>query len=288
MNWRKIIFGIIIIICIVAINLGVYWSVTEEASKQPEESTVKVDTEKVVNEFKNIFDNTIDYQNYSVSNVTKTDSEKELIYTKTLNNNSVDGKYEFNVSIPAINISKKNIDIINEEIQNIFYSKVNSIMTGQTEISTENTLQTEEIKKINTVIYDVKYKAYVNSNILSLVIKANLKEGVSNQRTFIKTYNINLTTYEQINITELAEIKGLNAQTINAEIRDVIKSANAEAENLQALGFPVYMRDENSEIYDVEKTKTLDCFLGKNQMMYIIYPNGNKDNTNEMDIVLFQ
>ena len=288
MNWRRIIFGIIIIICIVAINLGVYWSVTEETSKQPQEPVVKVDTEKVVNEFKNIFDNTIDYQNYSVSNVTKTDSDKELIYTKTSNNNSVDGKYEFNVSVPAINISKKNIDIINEEIQSIFYSKVNSIMSGQTEISTENTLQTEEIKKINTVIYDVKYKAYVNSNILSLIIKANLKEGVSNQRTFIKTYNINLTTYEQINITQLAEIKGLNNQTINAEIKQVVKNANKEAENLQTLGFSVYIRDENSEIYDIEKTKNLDCFLGKNQMMYIIYPYGNKDNTNEMDIVLFQ
>ena len=288
MNWRRIIFGIIIIICIVSINYGVYWTVNEEANKIPETPVAQVDLEKIASEFKNIFDNTIDYQEYSVNNVAKEDSEKELVYTKTKNNQKLDGKYEFNVNIPYINIAKNSIDTINEEIENIFYSRVNSILSEQ--ITIGNTLEEQQMgsKNLNTVVYEVKYKAYINSNILSLVIKANLKEGTNQQRIFSKTYNFNLTTYEQINIGQLRDIKGLNSQIINKQIQEVVNTANAEAESLKALGYDVYIRDKNSDIYNIEKTTNLDCFLGKNEMMYIIYPYGNRENTTEMDIIVFE
>ena len=48
-----------------------------------------------------------------------------------------------------------------------------------------------------------------------------------------------------------------------------------------------FVRDEESDMYDIEKTTNVDCFLGKNQIMYIIYPYGNRENTTEMDIIVF-
>jgi len=284
MKWRRIIFGIIIIICIIAVNYGVYWTVNEEGKKQPETPEVKIDIEKIVKDFKNIFNNTLDNQEHVINNVVKLDTSKELVFTDINTKQKIDGKYEIDINIPKINIAKNSIELVNEEIYNIFYSKVNSIMSQHTTIGNELL----DNKATNTVVYEVSYKAYLNSNILSLVIKANLKEGANEQRTFLKKYNFNLTTYEQINIKQLRDIKGLNNQIINAEIQEVVRSANVEASTLETLGYSVYIRDEKSDIYNIEKTTDLDCFLGKEQILYIIYPYGNKENTTEMDIIVFE
>ena len=39
------------------------------------------------------------------------------------------------------------------------------------------------------IIYNVKYKAYEQNNILSLIILSELKEGESSERIIIQTYN---------------------------------------------------------------------------------------------------
>jgi len=286
MKWRSIIFGVIIIICIVSINYGIYWMVTEEEPKKTTTSEAVIDTETILNQFSSIFDNSIDYQGYTVDGKLKKDNTRELVYTSKQVKEKIDGKYEINVNIPFVNISKSIVDDINEQIEQVFYSKVASLTSDSN--NTLNQLDVQN-KKINTTIYNVQYKAYVNSNILSLVIKATLKEGVNEQRIMVKTYNYNLTTHEEIKLDQLKEIKGIDEQLITQEIQRTIKQANQQAQNLENLGYSVLYREPTDDIYNIKlSNESINCFLGKNGMLYIVYPYGNRENTSEMDIILFQ
>lgn len=135
MKWRSIIFGIIIIICIASINIAIYWMVTQENEQANQNVETTIDTETIINQFGSIFDNTVNYQNYMVSSISKKDSAQELVYTKTQVKERVDGKYEMNVNIPAINISTSVADNINEQIEQTFYSKVASISSNVQDIT---------------------------------------------------------------------------------------------------------------------------------------------------------
>ena len=84
--------------------------------------------------------------------------------------------YEFNVNIPYLNINHDSAKQINEEINSLFYNKVNNILMNSNQYT----------------VYSVTYKAYLNDNILSLIISATLKEGQNPQRVIMKTYNYNL------------------------------------------------------------------------------------------------
>ena len=56
-------------------------------------------------------------------------------------------------------------------------------------------------------------------------------------------------------------------------------------DSLVELGYNMYQRDYNSDMYDVKNTK--EYFLGMDGDLYVIYPYGNTDSTSEMDIVIF-
>ena len=142
---------------------------------------------------------------------------------------------------------------------------------------------------INKTIYNVQYKAYINSNILSLVIKATLKEGINEQRIMVKTYNYNLTTHEEIKLNQLKEIKGVGAELINNKIQQTIKQANEQAKNLESLGYTVLYREPTDGIYNIEASNnSINSMLGENGILYIIYPYGNRETTSEMDIIEFE
>ena len=287
MKWRPIIFSVIILICIVSMNYAIYWMITEQGEEEIESSTVSIDTAAIVNQFNLIFDNTINMQEYNIGSVLKQDNAQELVYTKTNVTEKVEGKYKINVNIPTINIRQSKVDDINEEIQQVFYSKAASLISNENQ-TTLNQLQ-EQTSNLNTTIYNVQYKAYINSNILSLIIRATLKEGANEQRVIITTYNYNLTTNEEIKLDQLKEIKGISTQTITEEIQKTIKQANEQASNLESLGYSVLYRDPEDEIYDIEKSNdSINCFLGENSMLYIVYPYGNRENTSEMDLILFE
>ena len=127
--------------------------------------------------------------------------------------------------------------------------------------------------------------AYVNTNILSLVIRSTLKEGNNPQRVIIQTYNYNLSTNEEMTLEEILEIKGLNKQNVESVISSQIKIANEEADRLKRLGYNVYTRDLTSSIYKIDNTD--NYILGPNNKLYVIYPYGNANNTDEMDVIVF-
>ena len=67
------------------------------------------------------------------------------------------------------------------------------------------------------------------------------------------------------------------------KIRQEIKDEQNKAEDLQELGYQIYSRDSESDIYDIENS---DIFFFHNENLYIIYPYGNDALTSEMDMVI--
>lgn len=271
---RNIIFGIIIIICIFAINFAVYWQFFRNTNSQNTiENTMQTDVkvEEIAKNFNSIFNNTINYQGYNINTtgVTKIDSSKDLIYTLYKKQEVVENKYDMNIQIPYINIINDSVEKFNKQIDEIFVQKARNVLGQAT----------------NNTIYSVEYMSYINTNILSLVIKSTLKEGNNPQRIIIQTYNYNLSTNEEMSLNQILEIKGLQTQNVMGRIKNKVYEANKEAESLKALGYNVFIRNPNSNIYELENTTNF--FIGENNRLYIIYPYGNANFTDAMDIIVF-
>lgn len=272
-NARNIIFTLIIIICIFAINFAVYWQFFRTTDE--DDTNVQIDAneelEQLEKNFKNTFNNTLDYQGYTVNTigVTKIDSSKDLIYTWVAKESTVENRYELNLNIPKVNISNTSVEVFNNKIKETYVDKANDIILNAN----------------NNTIYTVEYMSYVNTNILSLVIKSTLKEGNNPQRVIIQTYNYNLSTNEEMTLNQLLEIKGLQASTVKDTVLAKVKIANEQAENLKKLGYNVYTRDLTSDIYEIQNTTNF--ILGANNYLYIIYPYGNTNFTDEMDVIVF-
>ncbi len=132
-------------------------------------------------------------------------------------------------------------------------------------------------------IYTVTYAAYLNENILSVVIKATLKEGNNAQKVTIQSYVYNISTNEEITLQKMLEIKGLNSDSVQDQIKETIQASINYSENLTSLGYETFKRNINDEMYKIENSN--NYFLGPNRSIYIIYAYGNENPTTESDIV---
>lgn len=271
-NARMIFIVVVILICVVSLNLAVFLTITEKEEKKetelPGEEAEIIDNTELVENFQSIFDNTLDTQNSPIT-VNKLQADKDIVDIKYKKQDAKDQQYDIAINIPFLNINHKSADEINKDIMTVFYNKVDSIL-AQT-----NTAQT---------IYNVDYKAYINDNILSLIIRSTLKEGDKAQRLIIKTYNYNLSSNEQLDFTKIMEYKGFNEKTVQSKINETIKAAAATASNYQSLGYTTYLRNKDDEMYLVKNTTTF--FLGEGKSLYIIYPYGNSNFTSELDLLV--
>ncbi len=272
---RTIIFGLIIVFCIFAINFGVYWQFfrnTNTNTIEPEAPITSDNTEQIEKNFKNIFENKLDYQGNNVNTIgiTKKDSTKDLIYTWVSAERIVENKYDIKLNIPRINISNTSVEKFNEKVKGLYVDKANDIIVNAT----------------NNTVYTVEYMSYINTNIMSLVIKSTLKEGNNPQRIIIQTYNYNLSTNEEITFAQMLEIKGLQENTVKKTISEKIQKANTEAMKLKNLGYNVYVRDLSSDMYELKNITNF--MLGEDNNLYIIYPYGNNNFTDEMDVIVFE
>ena len=262
---RKVFIVSILAVCIIAINLVVYNKITKGPIEEPKEQII--DTALLAENFNNIFDNQIDYQNNNID-ITKEDHLKELVYTSYTNQENLDNTYQLNVNIPYININSEGAKTINTEINNLFYDKVADVISN----------------KNRNIIYMVNYKAYINDNILSLVIKSTLKEGENAQRVIIKTYNYNMSSNRELGINEILQYREISTGYAQSRINEIIEEENQTANQYQQLGYDVYLRDINDSIYKIENTKVY--FIGKDKALYIIYPYGNSKYTSEVDLLV--
>lgn len=271
MNPKTIFFIAIIVVCILVLSYIIYNQIfgkkTEIENDVPDKTKVIQDVS-----FDNLFDNKINMQSNANANyINKIEPTKDLVYTTYTLNEIYEGKYEIQANIPVININHEKTININREITEIFYDKVNSIIQNA---------RNEDAQK---TIYTVTYAAYLNQNILSIAIKANLKEGDNVQRVIIQTYAYNISTNEEITLKDMLDIKGIEESSVESKIRSTVEEAINYSENMSSLGFETYKRDIKSSIYKVENSN--NYFVGPNESIYIVYAYGNANFTSETDII---
>lgn len=265
---EKIIFIFIITICVISIILICYnkfWN--QKVIDQSSELSSKADEEynNLKAGFDKIFSNKLE-NSYDANKINLIDDTKDIVYTSFETTQKSTNNYEMKIHIPYINIDNETIKSYNKEIQQ-FSEKYNDIL---------------KIKNQN-IIYDVEYSAYIEEDILSVIIKANLKEGVSAQRIIIQTYNYNLRQNKEVNFIDILKNKNINEEDVQNKINNEIKTAQKNADDLISLGYKIYKRDINDDIYLLNN---IQQFYVYNKRIYIIFAYGNDARTSEMDLVI--
>lgn len=279
---KYIFFTVLVLVCIVALCLGIYTQFFYKYSDtDPLMLGINIGSQKTAEEidilkaeFNNLFTNSIIINSENVR-VDRMEPSKELVYAVYNLVNEDENYYSVNAQIPVLNINTDIAKAINAEIKTEYYDKANSIMR-RTEGHT---------------VYNVSYAAFVNQDILSVVIKSSLKEQNKAEKVTIKTYCYSIPEDQLLSInnvlesSDLLEVKGLTLETIQNTINEDVKKAYNNAKILAADYGTLYERDLNSEIYKIENTQSF--FLTQDGYVYLVYAYGNNDYTNEMDIIIF-
>ena len=265
----------IIIICIISVIIAFYVQFYTRidiakfigiSQKDGLGSKTEEQQQTIKSEFNTIFNNTITNDN-DTNNSKKEEADKKIVYTKYEKKETKLNSYDLEVHIPHINISGEVVEKYNQEIENIFVDMAKKV------------LQSEN----NNVIYTVEYVANIQDDILSVMIKSNLKEGSKAQKVIIQTYNYDIRNNKEITLAEVLKIEQLNENDVQNKIKADIQTEQKKAQDLKSLGYNIYSRDINSDIYSIEKS-TEFYFTGNT--LYIIYAYGNQTATSEMDIVI--
>ena len=273
---KKYIFYIaLLLICIVAICLGIYAQFFYKYADTDMLMLGNIGSEKTAEEiailktnFNDLFVNKLSPDDVSVS-VNNLVPGKPIVYTDYNDVVNDENYYSVNVQVPMINIDSPRIKEINAEIKSEFYDKANIIMR----------------RREGNTIYNVSWVAYINGEILSVAIKSSLKEEGSAERLIVKTYNYDIQGNKDVSIVDLIESKNTTVSKVQSTIDSDIKTAYTNAKIIAAEYGTLYERDLSSDIYKVENTENF--FLTSDGNIYIVYPYGNKDYTNEMDIIIF-
>lgn len=268
---RIIIYSIAIFACILAIVviIGIQILGNDVVDNFFGVSKITKKTEEEENRLKANFDTLFQNQleNNSSCEVKKIDKNKDIVYTNYENTDKLANNYEMNVNLPYINIKNQSVQDYNENIKNIFQAKAEEVLKSTN----------------SNVIYTVKYEAYIENNILSLIIYSDLKQDASAQRIIIQTFNFNLETNKELTLEDIIKIYELDEKTVQDKIDNEIKTEEKKAEDLKALGYNVFTRDTKSDMY---KIKNATEFFVHNNNLYIIYAYGNDKLTSERDIVV--
>lgn len=268
---RIIIYSIAIFACILAIVviIGIQILGNDVVDNFFGVSKITKKTEEEENRLKANFDTLFQNQleNNSSCEVKKIDKNKDIVYTNYENTDKSANNYEMNVNLPYINIKNQSVQDYNENIKNIFQAKAEEVLKSTN----------------SNVIYTVKYEAYIENNILSLIIYSDLKQDSSAQRIIVQTFNFNLETNKELTLEDIIKIYELDEKTVQDKIDNEIKTEEEKAEDLKALGYNVFTRDTKSDMY---KIKNATEFFVHNNNLYIIYAYGNDKLTSERDIVV--
>lgn len=271
-NYKLLVIYILIaIICIVVIGIALYMQYFQDEKIGVIFGITDSEEEDKYNElknnFNNIFTNDVENMQDGELNIQKINQNFDIVATRYKYSEQTED-ITLEATIPNINIKSDVITEFNEHIKNTYKEQVDKCKASN-----------------EGFIYNVKYKAYVQENILSLVIYAELKEESNNQRLMIETYNYDVVNDKEISLEELLSLRNIDLKTANNKIRNEIKQVKEKNDSLVELGYNMYQRDYNSDMYDVKNTK--EYFLGMDGDLYVIYPYGNTDSTSEMDIVIF-
>ena len=271
---RHIVYIIIIIICLISIGIAVYMQFFKDEklgvifgiTSEKEDEEYK----SLKENFMNIFTNDIDTVKAFTGNVKKIREEEDLVLT-AYNIQEQDANYTLDIKIPYFNINENIPKEINKEIKSIFKDKADSIKEADT---TKNR------------IYNIRYKTYINDEILSLVIMSELKEGDNNERIIVKTYNYNLKENKKVQIDEVINKKNIDINNANNQIKQEVNKSQEENLRLRDAGYNVNVRDVESDTYKIQNAE--EFFIGQNGYLYVVYPYGNTEFTSEMNVIIFR
>ena len=217
-------------------------------------------------EFNQIFTNNIE-NDEGQNDSKKEEQDKQLVYTGYEKKESKLNSFDLEVHIPHINIKSEIVDGYNKEIEDVFLKIANNVLESENQ----------------NIIFTVEYVANVQDGILSVMIRSNLKEGSKAQKVIIQTYNYDLRNNKEITLEEVLKIENLDKEVIQNTINEEIAIEQKKAEDLISLGYNIYKRDKNSEIYKIENSTE---FYLTNNTLYIVYAYGNATDTSEMDLMI--
>ena len=271
---RHIFYIFIIIICIISVGIAVYmqffrdeklgviFGITDEQED--------IEIKDLKENFLNIFTNDVNTIEEYTGDVSKIKNEDDIILLGYNIQKQTDN-YMMDLKIPYFNINAEIPKQYNREIKEIFRDKSQSI-----ESSTSK----------EYIIYNVKYKVYIDKDILSLVIMSELKEEDINEKIVIKTYNYNLRENREVKIDEILKQKNIDVNSANEDIKEEVNKAQEQNIRLKEAGYNVNVRDTNSDTYKIENAK--EFFLGEKGYLYVVYPYGNDELTSEMDVMIYR
>lgn len=243
---------ILLVFSLVAAGLFIFNKEQEEIARQEEEAIINAEEN-----FKNLFLNT----EYS-------ENQNEAITLSYNMEKNKQGKYEVDVNVPLVNIETDTAKAINDEINNIFGKKL-------LEVVRESTVQTK---------YSVDYIAYTNNNILSLIIKATLKEGNHAQRIMVKTYNYDLRENKLATLLDYMEKNSINKSAVQNQIINYIREKSGTVDTALAQQYNLYVRDVRSDEYLIENIE--NYYIGQDGKLYIVFAYGNNNETETVDVII--
>ena len=282
MKEAKIIYVIISIICVISIIIGVYEQFfnkkddntnisTNGKVEEPIEQIKEKTMEEIKDEFNAIFINSFSSEGKDISDIERINKEKNIVYA-AYNIQQENDFFNIDLNIPVINIKGDIPKEFNKITQEVFVKKANEVM--------ENTNVSEKI------IYSIDYAAYINGDILSVIIKSSLKQGNNPQRIIVQTYNYNIKTKEKVTLSNIIEQKNIDEQKLKSKIDRALQIVKREEEILTQSGYSVYVRDLNSDVYKLENITNF--FLDNDEKLYIIFDYGNQNYTSELNIVTYE
>lgn len=263
-NKMIVIITLIILVCAIAIAIGVYAQVTNKGLTTSERKEENKDYEDLENNFDYIFTNNINKESTARQDV----NYDEIIYC-AYNIKEEKNNYAVDAKIPLFKIENDVTKDLNKEIYDTFASTIVKIVKNSTAHTT----------------FNLDYVVYVNNNILSLVIRCKYKDGSNPQRYIVQTYNYDIDNNKLVDINEILEYKNLNKDDVAKKIENKIKEENLQMKSISEQGYPVYIRSESDDMYKVENTP--NYFLGANNYLYLVYAYGNNNFTSDKDLVIF-
>ena len=268
-----IIYTISIITCIIAIiiaGLSFYFGsdeldrlITIGGSNLTQSD---LDYQLLIANFDEIFQNRLEEYTSDIE-IQREDESNDIIYTYYAKDETKENSYDLNLNLPYINIDNETIHQYNEEIKQTFEEKAENVLQSQNQ----------------NIIYTVQYEATIENDVLSLIIRSNLKEASSAQRVIIQTYNFDLKNQKQITLEEAIRNKQLTVNDVEKKVKEEITLEQQRVEDLHSLGYTIFERNPEDEMYKVQNSKE---FFIKDGNIYIIYAYGNKNLTSEMDLVI--
>lgn len=237
-----------VIICSIAISVGIYAKITDVKIQTAQEAEEKKEYDVLYDNFFNLFNNELD-KNGNIEQIGANVKYDEILTLAYKIKQTQSGDYSINANIPIFKLETETTKQINDNINKLFISKMFQIAQ----------------KTDSYTIYNVDYAAYINYNILSLVIKCTIKDQTNPERLIIQTYNYDIKNDKLLTIEDVLKLKKLNENDVQNKINDKIDKISKQKNKISTEEYKLYQRNPEDKIYKLENSKIF--FIRKQRLL---------------------